>query len=377
MELGLGRRFDMQQQRLKAYLNLIQELLTCPSGEEWIRLRQHETLVDAGLVQTMEQVATTLAQEGKEQEAIFLHNWAGKLHHILAQSTQVPPQQDTTAAYLDFIQALLAATPQERQHLIATHQHLVTPGLVHLMRQISAQLAAQGETATATYLQDLAKEMGKLWLQSHSFEPPTPGSAAVSSPTEPAAQSRFKPVPQKSSEQPVTRQAEPGQEAVQSQESNGAPQSRVSLTSPELPDPWLDTPAIATVAAPNSDTTTLSTPAVALSADQPERFPWEKIETQLATIATALTALNERLAESKTPQNPLWHLEALEQAYQAGWVLTTDEVASLLQVRPKCSAEETVFERGCWRLVKTGKLGSQTGWRVEKVTGNSSGMNSE
>jgi hypothetical protein len=37
----------MQQQQLNAYLNLIQELLTCPQGEEWIRLKQHEDLVDA------------------------------------------------------------------------------------------------------------------------------------------------------------------------------------------------------------------------------------------------------------------------------------------------------------------------------------------
>jgi hypothetical protein len=160
----------MKHQRLKAYLALIQELLTCPQGEEWIRLRQHEDLVDAGLVQTLEQVATTLAQEGRQQEAIFLHNWAGQLHHILAQPRPQEPEKNLSQTYLDFINALLEATPEEQQNLIVANQHLVTPGLVQMMRQISAQLAAQGDLETSSYLNRLAEELGKLWLHHHDFE---------------------------------------------------------------------------------------------------------------------------------------------------------------------------------------------------------------
>ena len=160
----------MTQQRLKAYLSLIQELLTCPGGEEWIRLRQHEDLVDPGLVQTMEQVATTLAQEGNLQEAKFLHNWAGQLHHILSQpDTVATTEEPPSKAYLEFIQALLAASPQEQQKLIAANQLLITPGLVHMMRQISAQLAAEGDLDTSRYLNRLATELGKLWLHHHQL----------------------------------------------------------------------------------------------------------------------------------------------------------------------------------------------------------------
>ncbi len=83
----------MNQQRLKAYLNLIQGLLSCPKGEEWILLRQNEALVNPELVEVMEQVASHLAAEGDIKAAKYLHNWAGKLHHILTESVPTPQKQ--------------------------------------------------------------------------------------------------------------------------------------------------------------------------------------------------------------------------------------------------------------------------------------------
>jgi hypothetical protein len=55
----------MHQQSLQAYLHLIQQLLACPNGEEWILLRQNEGLVTPDLVQVMEQVANQLAHQGE------------------------------------------------------------------------------------------------------------------------------------------------------------------------------------------------------------------------------------------------------------------------------------------------------------------------
>ncbi|MEL6139443.1 MAG: hypothetical protein AAFR42_18805, partial [Cyanobacteria bacterium J06628_6] len=78
----------MTQQSLRIYLDIIQELLTCPSGEEWIRLKRHEDRVNPELVQVMEQVASQLIREGNREAAIFLHNWAAKLHHILVKETK-------------------------------------------------------------------------------------------------------------------------------------------------------------------------------------------------------------------------------------------------------------------------------------------------
>ena len=47
----------MEENRLQAYLALIQALLDCPNGEETQILQANSELVDAGLVQVMQQVA--------------------------------------------------------------------------------------------------------------------------------------------------------------------------------------------------------------------------------------------------------------------------------------------------------------------------------
>ena len=55
----------MDEQQLQAYLSLIQELLTCASGEEAARLRKHPELVDEGLVQVMRAEAEKMAERGQ------------------------------------------------------------------------------------------------------------------------------------------------------------------------------------------------------------------------------------------------------------------------------------------------------------------------
>lgn len=52
-----------------AYLPLIQQLLSCPSGEEPQILQDNSQLLDAGFLQACEAVAATLAQEGEENNA--------------------------------------------------------------------------------------------------------------------------------------------------------------------------------------------------------------------------------------------------------------------------------------------------------------------
>lgn len=346
----------MKQQRLKAYLGLIQELLTCPQGEEWIRLRQHEDLVDAGLVQTLEQVATTLVQEGRQQEAIFLHNWAGQLHHILAQPLRQEPEKNLSQAYVDFINALLAATPEEQQNLIVANQHLVTPGLVQMMRQISAQLAAQGDLETSSYLNRLAEELGKLWLHHHEFEYRPQSEQEEPVEKEPLT-GRFQPAPmveQAPAPSPL-KAAAPLEEKAQSS---------------ELPDLWrVPAPESAMLEelkepVPQPTSTSPAGPAVG------ESLPastLQRVESHLSAIAAALTQLNQHLARSTVPTHPLEHLEALEKAHQSGWVLTTEEVEALIHTHPKCSGHENTFERGCWRFRKAGKIGQQIGWKVEKL----------
>jgi hypothetical protein len=159
----------MNQQRLQSYINLIQKLLACPSGEEWILLRQNEALVTPELVQVMEQVATQLANQGNLKEAKFLHNLAGQIHHLfVAQTVQRSEEDDQSEAYLQLIQSLLACPKGSEGELLAANQELIDPGLVHMMQQVAAQLAAKGDLETANYLQHWATELNRLWLQQHN-----------------------------------------------------------------------------------------------------------------------------------------------------------------------------------------------------------------
>ncbi|WP_310426127.1 hypothetical protein [Chamaesiphon sp. VAR_48_metabat_135_sub] len=76
----------MDTLHLNTYLHLIEALLQCAKGEEWLLLQQHEQLIDAELVSVMEQVTEQLNQEGNLPAAKFLHYWTAQLNHLLQQN---------------------------------------------------------------------------------------------------------------------------------------------------------------------------------------------------------------------------------------------------------------------------------------------------
>jgi hypothetical protein len=59
----------MNETRRQAYLNLIESLLNCPSGEESQILQANSELVDAGLVQVMQLVVENQRERGNENVA--------------------------------------------------------------------------------------------------------------------------------------------------------------------------------------------------------------------------------------------------------------------------------------------------------------------
>ncbi|ESA35720.1 rough deal protein [Leptolyngbya sp. Heron Island J] len=301
----------MKQRRLNAYLKLIQELLTCPRGEEWIRLKQHEDLVDANLVQIMEQIASQLLQEGNRQAAIFLHNWAAKLHHILVKETpSAKPADDKSEAYLSLIQELLACSEDEQETLLADHRDLVGPGLVHKMQQVAQQLQQQGSESSAIYLQNLANELNQAWIEAHAFRPDLQKDLPIVPSAETAA---------------AETTAEPA----------------------DTPSSLPSTQPVAT--------------SLQLEVNQ-------QLATAIAEISQSLRQLNQMIAaQQSTPPNPLWYMEVLERAATAQWILTTDEIEQLIGVKPKCHGKEHTYERGTWTFVKVGKLGAQTAWKVIKT----------
>lgn len=349
----------MNQQRLQSYIALIKKLLACPSGEEWILLRQNEALVTPELVQAMEQVAAQLTSWGNSKEATFLHNLAGQIHHLFVSKTiERPDTEDNTQVYLDFIQALLDCPTGSEEELLVANQKLIGPGLVHMMQQAAAQLAANGDRETAIHLQHWAIELNRLWLEQHDFQP------TVKPDQEP------KPIDYQSA---VAQSIPPPLQNPQPSKQG----DRGSLTPTETEeDIWADlpeNPETSPQTLPSLETDLTESPKVspvqdlAPKTDLPNLSTYEQMNRHLETIAGALTRLGETLTASvQPPADPLWYMETLERANAGNWMLTSGEIEKLIGVKPTCPKGSESFQRGSWIFIKVGKVGTQTGWRVRK-----------
>jgi hypothetical protein len=347
----------MNQQRLKAYLDLIQGLLSCPRGEEWILLRQREKLVNQELVEVMEQVASNLATEGEIKAAKYLHNWAGKLHHILTESAPiVNNNNDKTEAYLKLIQDLLGCPEGSEAEILAAHQELIGPQLVRVMKQVASQMAEEGDEQTATFLNNLAIELNRTWLEQHDFQPTFKKEVA----TDPWLDE------DSSVQNPLvteTQTADSEAAAIKQPVETSSPSKIESdrLAATQSNEPAESKP----LGMPTAATQTQGQPP------HPESTSIEanrQIIQQLETIANSLIKLETTLAARLQPSNPLWYMDILEKAEAANWILSTEEVEQLIGVKPQCHHEETSYHRGNWVFIKAGKIGAQTGWRVQKQT---------
>lgn len=395
----------MEKSRLNAYLNLIQTLLTCPHGEEWTYLKQHEDLISAEFLQFMEQLAIQIGREGDHSSATFLHTWAAKLHHILIKEIKPSePEEDRSQAYLDLIEQLLTCPEGREEQLLIAHETLIGPGLVHAMRDVSKQLQWQGETESAQYLESMATDLSQAWLQEHELP------SLLQKPSVPLATRAPAPYSQSYSVTPVASEPVASADVPTPFEAH-LPQPVVSAAQAvapsrsEIDDPWLssgETDALpvtepvtvpASIPYPFNPSMAQAEPIHPHKDDRfeqpsPDYFPTPvaqtvaeafPIETALPTaqagqqaiaeglqaIAQALNQLNHTLNTQQTP-HLLHRLETLEKAAHANWQLTTEEIEQLLGVRPKCHGHDTVYRRGEWCFTKVGKLGTQTAWRVTK-----------
>jgi len=92
----------MDEQRIAAYLNLIQQLLKCPNGEEGDILNANRELVDADFVQVVEVVAADRAAKG-DTNAGWWQNLAAHLANYI-DNTATPEE------YFNFLMEVLQAT---------------------------------------------------------------------------------------------------------------------------------------------------------------------------------------------------------------------------------------------------------------------------
>jgi hypothetical protein len=308
----------IERRNVKSYLDLIQELLSCPQGEEWILLRKQGELVNSELVEVMEQVASYLAMQGKMRAARYLHNWAGKLHHILSENISIPQTDlDKTHAYLELIQALLSCPEGNESEILAANQDLIDPELVRVMNQVASQMSPE-DPETANYLYSLAADLDRTWIEHHEFEP--------------------------------------------------------TLKKEIAPDPWLEENSSisdsSTIEGEADEMTQIAAESKIPSSSptSPHIEPNQSLLLLLTKISSSLARLETIVSQPQT-QNPLWYMDILEKAEAANWILSTDEVEQLIGVKPHGHHDETSFERGSWIFIKTGKIGAQIGWKVSKKVG--------
>jgi tetratricopeptide (TPR) repeat protein len=69
----------IDKKRWEAYLNLVNALLNCASGQEPEILNTNIDLIDIGLLEAIQKVIDRLTQEGKEKAASWLQNFAAQL----------------------------------------------------------------------------------------------------------------------------------------------------------------------------------------------------------------------------------------------------------------------------------------------------------
>ena len=73
----------MNEQRAQAYINLIEQLLTCADGKEPNILQANQELIDPEFLQVMENYATGLEEQGNNNDAALLRNMAQQLGQFL------------------------------------------------------------------------------------------------------------------------------------------------------------------------------------------------------------------------------------------------------------------------------------------------------
>jgi hypothetical protein len=300
----------MDTNHLNAYANLIEALLHCAKGKEWLLLQQHEELIDAELLTVMAQVAERLNAEGNVAAAKFLHYWIVQLNHLLEQNaTDQTPAKSRAEGYLQLIQTLLGCSKGDEVAILSQHPDLMDEGLIYTMNQVAAQLAAQGSQDIAIYLKHLAAEVNRVWV--HAEEGRTPKSSPP-------------------------------------------------------PNGQIDPPPSNGVAAANNLRHDVQSSVVAVPTVRSSLPPNSNIEELLANISNRLEKLEVLLSKHPTPSNPLWYMPILEQVDRQGWIISSEEVEQLIGIKPHCAPGDRSFVRGCWTFIKAGKVGTHSSWRVSK-----------
>ncbi|MBW4636196.1 MAG: tetratricopeptide repeat protein, partial [Iphinoe sp. HA4291-MV1] len=141
----------MNEQRLQAYYQLIQTLLSCPSGEEREILAANTELLDVGFLQTVAAVAEHFAQQGEKNTANWLRNLATYLTPEIPAITE-----GDIDIYEQFILEVLRTTAESNDDaqviypLLAANTDKLNPIFAKQLQRWATNTLAEVEPDTAT-----------------------------------------------------------------------------------------------------------------------------------------------------------------------------------------------------------------------------------
>jgi hypothetical protein len=133
----------MDEARLQAYVNLIEQLLTCADDEELNNILQaNQELIDPEFLQVMENYATGLEQQGNNNPAAWLRNMAQQLGQYLN------PQAGSIEEYQGFLSEVLQAEyesndPAVVYPILQRRQHLLNDTFAQLLQQYARKVFSQ------------------------------------------------------------------------------------------------------------------------------------------------------------------------------------------------------------------------------------------
>jgi tetratricopeptide (TPR) repeat protein len=148
----------MDEHRVQAYLDLINQLLSCPDGQEEI-LQAHRELLDPDLLQVMMQVAAQLQQQENETNAAWLQNLAMQLVEAMGLTSNAQPEseaasQDSRQFFGEILQCIAqnqgAAEPLYQ--FLAANQTKLNPGLLSTLPEATSALFANFPEEQHPYL---------------------------------------------------------------------------------------------------------------------------------------------------------------------------------------------------------------------------------
>ncbi|NET78325.1 MULTISPECIES: CHAT domain-containing protein [Okeania] len=129
----------MNQNRIQAYINLIQQLLNSPTERKDKILATNQKLLDKGLLQTIIMMAQTSAEKGNEEAQELLLTFAVELSEKLDIS--ITENTSATATPLEYLEFLT-------QVLQATHESKNNPQIIHPILQENLNKLDQGLVET-------------------------------------------------------------------------------------------------------------------------------------------------------------------------------------------------------------------------------------